>query len=142
MKRNKLEHYTKGNTCPDCGITIMNTSKKCRSCSKKGHHVSVETRNKIAQTLELKGKDGHMKSRYDGRVKVYKPRHPMSNKEGYVYRSRLMMSNKLDRLLLDDEHVHHINEDKSDDRPENLEIFDSNSSHIKHHRRSVSDEQA
>lgn len=34
-----------------------------------------------------------------------------------------------------DEVVHHINEDKLDNRPENLIVFPSQSAHIRHHLR-------
>lgn len=38
------------------------------------------------------------------------------------YRYRYVMSQQLGRPLRTDEHVHHVNRDKTDDRPENLEI--------------------
>lgn len=39
----------------------------------------------------------------------------------------------LQRELKTDEEVHHINEDKLDDRPENLYIFATKGEHTKHH---------
>jgi len=44
----------------------------------------------------------------------------MAGKDGYVYRYRLVMMEKIGRPLSASESIHHINGDSSDDRPENL----------------------
>lgn len=49
----------------------------------------------------------------------YYPEHPNAS-SGCVYEHRLVVENRLDRLLFSDEIVHHINEDKLDNRDENL----------------------
>lgn len=53
----------------------------------------------------------------------------------YVLEHRLIMEQKLGRALKEDEHVHHKNEIKTDNRPENLNLYDSNSAHIVHHHK-------
>ena len=58
--------------------------------------------------------------------------HPMANKFGAIYEHRLVMSQKLERFLTSNELVHHKNEDKSDNKPENLELK-TNKTHPKHH---------
>jgi len=50
----------------------------------------------------------------------------------WIKRSRIILEEKIGRPLTNDEVAHHINEDPSDDRSENLELM-TNSSHLTHH---------
>jgi len=64
---------------------------------------------------------------------VYDPEHPRAKSNGYVREHILVAEQMLGRPLKDGEVIHHINEDKTDNRPENIMVFDSQSDHMKHH---------
>jgi hypothetical protein len=70
----------------------------------------------------------------EGYIYEYAPDHPAAkNAKGYVLQHRLVMEQKLGRLLEPGEIVHHLNEVKNDNRPENLEIH-TRSGHAVHHK--------
>ena len=70
-----------------------------------------------------------------GYVKIWQPHHPFADSKGYVLEHRLVMEKKLDRFLLKEESVHHINGKKNDNKIDNLELFKNESEHQKHHWR-------
>jgi len=63
-------------------------------------------------------KGGRIKA--DGYIMIYAPKHPNSNKRGYVFEHRLIMSQLIHRALYPDEVVHHIDENRSNNNPNNL----------------------
>lgn len=62
----------------------------------------------------------HMQS--GGYIEVYAPNHPHKYSRNTVLEHRLVMEKHLGRFLKTNELVHHINENKSDNRIENLKL--------------------
>ena len=69
-----------------------------------------------------------------GYVYILCPDHPHPTQGRYVKRSRLVVEKRLGRYLTKEEQVHHINGDRTDDHPDNLEVL-SLSEHNKLHRK-------
>lgn len=69
----------------------------------------------------------------NGYVLVRRTGHPLADVRGYVYEHRLVAYELLGRPLQRDERVHHINGDRTDNRPENVEVV-STAGHAARHR--------
>jgi HNH endonuclease len=92
-------------------------------------HQSKETRFKKGQKhpwYDRKYVDGN------GYIKIYKPDHHFSDSKGYVKEQRLVYEQHNNCNLLPWALVHHKNENKQDNRIENLEVM-NRSTHTRTH---------
>lgn len=109
-----------------------NTSCQMKAEYSKGIRDKYETTKIANETLRRRTQDrfdsGQIKKMFDkyGYVHIYVP------KEGFVREHRYIMEQHLGRKLKDEEHIHHINHVKYDNRIENLKIT-TNSEHGKEH---------
>jgi hypothetical protein len=128
IKRNSNGQFGGDNkvsaTCRQCGKVFVTYAAWVRKgggkyCSPGCHHLSMEVNNPRA--------------RKDGYVMVKNPEHHRANKWGFVYQHIIAAENKIGRLLKDDEVVHHINGNPSDNHPDNIFIFSNRGDHARHH---------
>jgi hypothetical protein len=124
--------------CRFCGVYFFTqpariakgNGKYCsKSCSGKA---SVLGKNK-EKCNSWKGGITKTKSGY---VQVLCRNHPKANQRGYIFEHILVAEKNLGKYLPDGAVVHHVNENPSDNSPENLVICESNSYHHGLHRRS------
>ena len=66
-----------------------------------------------------------------GYLLVWEPSHPNKSQGGWQFEHRLVVEHSLGRYLTTAEQVDHINQDKADNRPENLQVLNASSHSVK-----------
>jgi hypothetical protein len=103
-----------------------------------GKRHSEETRRKIAESRKKYRREKHpswkggRRTTSSGYIEVLKPDHPRARGRGYVFEHILIMEEKLGRSVSKDEQIHHIDENKKNNDPQNLMLL-SCSEHAKLH---------
>jgi predicted DNA-binding protein YlxM (UPF0122 family) len=104
----------------------------------KGKVISEEQRRKISEhnSCNYNGLNGygHTKKHNRGYVLAYVPKHPKAHSDGYAMLHTVLYEQSIGRYLNDNEVVHHINHDRSDNRLENLMLMDKHE-HFSMHMR-------
>ncbi len=71
----------------------------------------------------------------NGYIRLHMPDHPQANHAGYVYEHRWVMEQKLGRMVQPEEIVDHIDRNRSNNAPENLQLHATRAEHVKDHFR-------
>lgn len=79
-------------------------------------------------------KVGEKRIDHDGYVQIKMPSHPDADRRGYVREHRWVIEQQIGRLLTKEEKVHHKNEIRHDNRPDNLQLCANTSEHNLIHR--------
>jgi len=96
----------------------------------------IKLRSKSESNILRRGKYGKGYRIKKGYRVLRLPFHPDADADGYVKEHRIIIEWHLGRFLRKDEDVHHINEDKLDNRIENLELV-SRSKHMSIHMKKL-----
>lgn len=111
--------------CLFCQKEFKTRSTKRKYCC---HKCYSDSQIGIPLNLDIKGsknpnwKGGRRKDK-DGYILIHAPFHPYCDSDGYVREHRLVMEKYFKKFLLPQEVVHHKNNNKEDNRIENLELF-------------------
>jgi hypothetical protein len=65
--------------------------------------------------------------------RAYVPDHPKANKHGYVIHHRVVVENKLGRMLTKEEVVHHLDGNGRNNNSDNLAVIATQSQHFRIH---------
>lgn len=108
-----------------------------RFCSNSCKFKNKQYRKSIGQSRfgkDSPGWKGGRTKNVRGYILVHRPTHPNANCEGYVMEHKLIVEKYLGFFLNKEHVVHHINNDISDNRIENLLLFKNQSRHQKFHQ--------
>jgi len=135
-KGSKNKHTTsKQVICKICNTTfIVSNSRKdmAKFCSYYCYW-------KAQKTSQYTGKNhscwkGGKYKKASGYIMIHRPHHPFRTSDGYIREHRYVMEQHLKRHLRPTEIIHHINENTSDNRLENLMLFPNSTAHLAYHR--------
>lgn len=143
----------KSKKCPTCQTAIWSCSSYCvkhvpRSPEWKERQATAASRTfkSLWTKGQFKPRAGEDSNFWQGGIAhtngyrwVLMKDHPAAWKTGYVAEHRLVMEEYLGRFLEPDEIVHHKNENKTDNRLENLELLTSSEHGQEHARRKPRD---
>lgn len=129
----------------ECGFIFLKQNptsgqfKKGHKSWIKGLKIQTNTGRTHFTSERMKGsknprwKGGKLKQA--GYIMILCPNHPFSGVKGYVMEHRLIAEKYLKRYLTKKEIVHHINQKRNDNRPENLYLCKNIKEHKFFHRK-------
>jgi len=131
-KLNDVSDYA---ICSNCGTEFL-LSRTVKYYIRHGKRKHVFCSNKCDREFKVGENNpawrGGRKIGKGGYIYIYQPNHPRATVNNYVLEHRLVMENHMGRILEQNEIVHHKNENKKENVPENLDVCTQNT-HAKIH---------
>lgn len=122
--------------CATCGSEMrLKPSQAARRYCKR----ACMARGAISRPLDRmhNGKPARLDPK--GYVLIWEPEHPNKSMKGWHFEHRIMVERILGRYLTREEHVDHINQQKADNRLENLQVLSPSAHSVKTWQDRVSD---
>lgn len=113
--------------CESCGLTmrLRPSEQRKRFCS-----WACTTAGKFKNVIDRTHNGRPVRVTDDGYLLIWEPEYSPPSWRGWALEHRVVMAKALGRKLLATEEVDHINDDRQDNRPENLQVL-SKSDHRK-----------
>lgn len=109
-------------TCEVCGKSFEMKPSQALAWTGKFCSHECQGRSRWQRPLDRMHNGKPALLNHGGYVKVWEPTHP-HGRSGWVLEHRLVAEREIGRYLVTEEQVHHVNGDKQDNQPENLEIM-------------------
>ena len=107
--------------CPRCGDTFSTVpSTNLTYCSRHCYELA----RTLSSTAGRMHNGRHAIRDHSGYIRIWEPDHPAAS-QGRVLEHRWVVEQALGRILRSDEHVHHVNGVKDDNRSGNLRVLDA-----------------
>jgi hypothetical protein len=118
-----------------CGRALCATRAGCwtRWLGSMASLFSHDRITEMSRTDPRPNYGSYRRVRPDGYIAIYEPNHPLAQRDGYVAEHR-KVAWECGILVNPSDHVHHLNGDKQDNRPENLEAVDASTHQREHHK--------
>jgi hypothetical protein len=115
-------------TCKTCGVEfpVAQSEAFFQYCKRECYELG-----RVKRPTGRLHNGKHVRINDKGYVLIWEPEHPNISQGGWQFEHRLVVEQALGRYLVTAEQVDHINQDKSDNRIENLQVLDASSHSIK-----------